>query len=289
MDVKILVCYHTNSVLISNDVYVPIQVGKQNSKLLLPMIGDDLGDNISNLNGVFCELTGLYWGWKNIKADYIGLCHYRRIFAFNTFNDSFRSVINLARYFTSRFLYSIIRASANVMGYINIRVLNSEKDFVNSADNFANEIKSYLLKNPKIKAFALKPVRIGNLTNYYFFSMISGKKHVVSIKNIVKEYYPDIYPYVEKTLKSNKLYYANMVILKSEILDDYCTFIFDVLIKHYHWCLDEKIVSSKDDLAISRLMGYMAEFLTSSYISYLKASYGNNSVKLLTMVKYEQL
>jgi len=45
------------------------------------MIGDDTGDNISEKNPTFCELTALYWAWMNLHdVEYIGLEHYRRQF-----------------------------------------------------------------------------------------------------------------------------------------------------------------------------------------------------------------
>ncbi len=82
--VKILVaCHKADPNIRQDDIYMPIQVGKAlHPELDLGFQCDNTGDNISEKNGSYCELTALYWAWKNLKdIDYIGLCHYHRYFS----------------------------------------------------------------------------------------------------------------------------------------------------------------------------------------------------------------
>lgn len=66
--------------IVEHDYIVPIQVGKALNKEVIEEVGDDTGDNISEKNPVYCELTALYWMWKNTQPSNIGLYHYRRRF-----------------------------------------------------------------------------------------------------------------------------------------------------------------------------------------------------------------
>jgi hypothetical protein len=78
---KILVCAHKKDYAKSDDIYMPIHAGKAISNLDLGFQGDNTGENISEKNQYYCELTVHYWAWKNLKnIDYIGLNHYRRYF-----------------------------------------------------------------------------------------------------------------------------------------------------------------------------------------------------------------
>ena len=86
MNIKILVATHKKYWMPNDDVYLPIHVGKEN-KDNLGYIGDNTGDNISIKNPNYCELTAIYWAWKNLKADYIGLVHYRRYFTKHNFRN----------------------------------------------------------------------------------------------------------------------------------------------------------------------------------------------------------
>ena len=82
--VKILVACHKPGKVYQDEVYTPIHVGRAISNYkdeMADMIGDDTGDNISDKNPMYCELTAQYWAWKNLPdVDYIGFCHYRRYF-----------------------------------------------------------------------------------------------------------------------------------------------------------------------------------------------------------------
>lgn len=79
MKIKILVAAHKKYWMPDDPVYLPLHVGAA-GKPDLEYTKDNTGDNISAKNKNFCELTGLYWAWKNLDADYIGLVHYRRYF-----------------------------------------------------------------------------------------------------------------------------------------------------------------------------------------------------------------
>jgi hypothetical protein len=64
-----------------------LQVGKYFTNANISSLNDNDGENISCKNRKYCELTGLYWIWKNLEkfpVDYIGICHYRRWFDITT-------------------------------------------------------------------------------------------------------------------------------------------------------------------------------------------------------------
>ena len=85
--VKVVIATHKKYQMPTDELYLPLHVGAEGKfdnhgdPLDLGYLKDNTGDNISELNSSFCELTGMYWAWKNLNADYIGLVHYRRHFS----------------------------------------------------------------------------------------------------------------------------------------------------------------------------------------------------------------
>jgi hypothetical protein len=92
VDIKFVVATHKEYRMPSSSLYIPVQAGAALHQPL-PYIGDNTGDHISEKNRNYCELTCLYWAWKNLTADYLGLCHYRRYFGLHSGKDLWSSVL----------------------------------------------------------------------------------------------------------------------------------------------------------------------------------------------------
>ncbi|MDE7286148.1 MAG: DUF4422 domain-containing protein [Lachnospiraceae bacterium] len=63
----------------AQDWIYPIQAGASCTEISIADVRDDQGDNISEKNVNYSELSALYWVGKHGTADYLGLFHYRRI------------------------------------------------------------------------------------------------------------------------------------------------------------------------------------------------------------------
>ena len=96
-NIKIFISCHKECTLLKNKYIYPIQVGSALADKRFPdMLHDDVGDNISSLNPMYCELTAQYWAWKNVDADYYGFMHYRRYFSLNSMRfpeDPFGNIV----------------------------------------------------------------------------------------------------------------------------------------------------------------------------------------------------
>lgn len=84
MKVKVLVAAHKNYKMPTDPLYLPVFVGKEiHPDVNHTFQGDNTGDNISAKNPTYNELTAIYWGWKNLDVDAMGLVHYRRYLSLN--------------------------------------------------------------------------------------------------------------------------------------------------------------------------------------------------------------
>ena len=119
---KLLICYHKEYALLKDDILTPIHVGRALARrnmggdspqfkwLEENMMGDDTGENISDKNSSYNELTAVYWAWKNYdklgNPDYIGLMHYRRHFIFRESPDVVEEVCGIDGNYFNRINYS---------------------------------------------------------------------------------------------------------------------------------------------------------------------------------------
>jgi hypothetical protein len=79
-DIKIFQAFHKPYIHNPEATWIcPVSVGNYEHPIFPK---DNNGKNISFLNPFYCELTVLYWAWKNRTADVVGLYHYRRYLSY---------------------------------------------------------------------------------------------------------------------------------------------------------------------------------------------------------------
>lgn len=236
-DVKIIIATHKKYQMPTDSIYIPLHVGAE-GKSSLGYIKDNEGDNISSKNPYFCELTGLYWAWKNLKADYIGLVHYRRHFSLNkirfkTENEKFKKVLS--------------RDEANK-----------------------------LLANTDIILPEKRKYYIENLYDHYKHTMYI--EPLDETRKIIEENYPEYLIEFDKLHKRTSAHMFNMFIMKKNILDEYCKWLFDILFE-----LEKRIDSNKYDAFHARFYGRVSELLLDVWIETNKINY--KEIKVMDMEK----
>ena len=92
-DLQIYMTTHKRVPVPTDPYFIPLQCGAALHEPL-EFTRDDTGDNISDRNPHYSEMTGLYWVWKNTNSKYVGLVHYRRFFCGDgrTFSHSGKNV-----------------------------------------------------------------------------------------------------------------------------------------------------------------------------------------------------
>ena len=187
-DIKIIVAAHKKYQMPEDSMYIPLQVGAE-GKADLGYEKDNNGENISLKNLYYCELTGLYWAWKNLDAEYIGLSHYRRHFTNNKTTpkkeeDKFKILLN-------------------------------------------KEETEKILKTTDIILPKKRNYYIENLYDHYKHTMYI--EPLDETRKIIEEQCPEYLEEFDKLHKRTSAHMFNMFIMKKEYLDKYCDWVFKIL------------------------------------------------------------
>ena len=240
-NIAIIVATHKKYTMPKDDMYIPIHVGSE-GKENIGFKGDNTGENISAKNPYFCELTGLYWAWKNLKADYIGLVHYRRHFT-------------------------------------------CEKNIPKNEDE---KFKILLNKKQLEKKLEKADIILPKLRKYYIENLYDHYKHTMYIepldetRKIIEEKYPKYLKEFDKLHNRTSAHMFNMFIMKRQVLNEYCEWLFDILFD-----LEKKIDSSKYEAFHARFYGRISELLLDVWIITNNLNY--EEIKVIDMQKVNWL
>ena len=211
--------------------YRPIQVGYE--KETFTSIRDNIGESISEKNKNYCELTALYWAWKNdLLSDIIGICHYRRYFDLSGFNK---------------------------LGEYTIK--SKDKDYLNQIIR-TDKVEEYLYSADIILPCPVFLGISGNLQTHYNKCHKSSDLDI--LKQVVLKLYPEYENALEKTFHRKWMYAFNMFVMKREYFEEYMQWLFSIL-----FTVEKYITIDKDEYQ-ARVFGFLSERLLNVYVDYHK-------------------
>jgi lipopolysaccharide biosynthesis glycosyltransferase len=244
LKVSIYTVYFSETAIFENEVFKPIQAGRVNSLITLDMIGDDTGDNISHLNASFCEMTAVYWAWKNDKdSDYIGLCHYRRLFSFGNSRNK----------------------KVDIHGYIYAERIdeNFERAFGLEAASIKQAVEGYDIILPHYLDF--KDMDETSVRSQYEGATGHFKAHLNLTRRAIQNLCPEDVKLFDKVMDESLFYSTNMFVMSRSVFEQYCSWVFPILL----W-LEERIDVNGLNAVERRVIGYIAERLMNVFITKIR-------------------
>lgn len=191
MDVKILVATHKKYRMPTDEIYFPIQVGST-GRQTFGIQRDDVGENISAVNSRMCELTAIYWAWKNLDADYIGLVHYRRHF----------TVVPAIRRWGCKDRFQLVlsgKEAREILGQYDLILPNKRKYYIES-------IRSHFIHLP-----------------------YTHEKDMAVFEETIRRLAPDYFDAYQTVMNRGWAHMFNMFVMKREVFNKYCEWMFPIL------------------------------------------------------------
>lgn len=246
-DIRIFVSHRIDreSARIDNPLYVPVRCGAVYDKRENPPIpGDDTGENISERRDTFNELTVQYWAWKNVRADYYGLCHYRRYLAFSEHPlcpDPHENAV-----FPALDAESIAQCGLRDSG--RMRAIIEENDLLVSVP------------------YDVSKRGFRNLYEHYAEVPWQHKRDLKKVLPIIGRLHPDYLEPAKSYLNGVFFYPCNLFIMKADIFFEYCSWLFPILFE-----LERSVPAGRYGEKRKRVCGFAGERLLGVFITgYLK-------------------
>lgn len=225
--------------------FIPIQGGAAINPRLPGIQGDDTGDNISRLNPMFCEMTAMYWAWKNApRTDYVGFFHYRRLL-------NFGHLLAPDLHWSERNFFDFTPGTMRRFGWDYETILNA----VDGSD----------IVMPHIEDIQLPPDWKEPGTLYQHYRNCHYSRDINLTMKVIKDLYPEYAKMTDKVMNSTRGYFCHMFIMKWDIFQEYMQWVFDITMTVTNQ-IDLKAPIYKYNKNDNRVSGFIGERIINIFV-----------------------